>query len=141
MRLIHRVLALSMCLFSIGGWAQTSSTKTSGQFKTEPMPMPMNRQVNVDDHLHMLSEQFDLTKAQETRIKPVLEHYLRERQQIELNNKLSPDQKSARLHSGERTYHSKVRALLTADQKKKFDEIMGTNDETPAHPSKAQKKK
>lgn len=105
------------------------------------MPMPLNRQVNADDHLHMLSEQLNLTKAQQTRIKPILEQYLRQRQQIELSNKLSPDEKSAKLQSGERAYHSRIRALFTATQKKKFDDIMGTDDETAQHPSKAQKKK
>jgi len=141
MRFIQRVLVLAMCLFSVGLSAQTPSTKTSGQFKTEPMPMPMNRQVNVDDHLHMLSQQLNLTKAQEIRIKPILEHYLRERQQVELNNKLSADEKSARLQSGERASHSRIRAVLTPAQKKEFDEIMGTDDDTPPHRSKAQKKK
>jgi Spy/CpxP family protein refolding chaperone len=141
MRLIHRVLVLAMCTFAIGLWAQTPSTKTSGQFKTEPMPVPMNRQVNVDDHLHMLSEQLNLTKAQQTKVKPILERYLRQRQQIELNNKLSPDVKSARLQSSERSSNTKIRALLTPVQKKTFDDIMGTDDETAQRPSKAQKKK
>jgi hypothetical protein len=143
MRLIHRVVVLAMCTFSvsIGLWAQAPATKASGQVKTEPMPKPLNRSVNVDDHLHMLSQELNLSKAQQTRIKPILERYLRQREQIEVDNKLSPDVKSARLQSGERASHSKIRALLTADQKKTFDNIMGTDDDTTPHPSKAQKKK
>ncbi|HKT49317.1 MAG TPA: hypothetical protein VJV96_03420 [Candidatus Angelobacter sp.] len=142
MRLIHRILVLAMCTFSVGLWAQQSpSTKTSPQFKPEPMPMPLNRQVNADDHLQMLTQQLNLTKAQQAKIKPILEQYLRERHHIELSNKLSPDEKSARLQSGEHSSHSKIRALLTAAQKKKFDDIMGTNDETAQSPSKAQQKK
>lgn len=140
MRLIHKILVLTMCTLAVGLWAQAPSAKTTRTVKTEPMPMPLNRQVNADDHLHMLSEQLNLTKAQQTRIKPILEQYLRQRQQIELSNKFSPDEKSARLQSGERASHSRIRALLTPTQKKKFDDIMGTEDDTPP-PSKTQKKK
>lgn len=103
--------------------------------------MPLNRQVNADDHLHMLSEQLNLTKSQQTKIKPILEQYLRQRQQIELSNKLSPDEKSARLQSTERSSHSKIRALLTTAQKKTFDDIMGTDDDAAQPPSKAHKMK
>lgn len=141
MKSIYTLILLTMGAFSTGLWSQTPSAKTNGQFKTEPMPMPMNRQVNVNDHLHMLSQQLNLTKAQETRIKPILEHYLRERQQLELNNKISDDEKSARLQSGERASHSKIRAVLTPAQKKEFDDIMGTDDNRAQPPSKAQKKK
>jgi Spy/CpxP family protein refolding chaperone len=105
------------------------------------MPKPLNRQVNTDDHLHMLSQELDLTKAQQAKIKPILEHYLQQRQQIEMNNKLSVDEKSARLQSSERSSHSKMRALLTTAQKKTFDDMMGADDDTAQAPSKAQKKK
>jgi Spy/CpxP family protein refolding chaperone len=141
MRLIHRILVLAMCTFSVGLWAQAPSTKTSPQFKPEPMPMPLNRPVNADDHLHMLSQQLSLTKAQQAKIRPILEQYLRQRQEIELNEKFSPDEKSAKLQSSEHASHSRIRALLTATQKKKFDDIMGTSDVPPQHASTAKKQK
>lgn len=141
MKVIHRILVLVMCTLSVGVWAQAPSAKTPRVVKTEPMPMPLNRQVNADDHLHMLSEQLNLTKAQQTRIRPILEQYIRQRQEIELSNKLSPEQKSAKLQAGERSSHARIRALLTAAQKKRFDDIMGTDDETAQPPSKTHKKK
>jgi Spy/CpxP family protein refolding chaperone len=140
MRLIYRVILLLFCTLSIGMWAQMPATKSRSQHKTEPVPMPLNRPVNADDHLHMLSEQLNLTKAQQAKIRPILEKYLRQRQEIELNDKFSPDEKSARLQASQNSSYSRIRTLLTVPQKKKFNDIMGTDDETPQHPSTAKKK-
>jgi len=137
MRLTCTAFLFVMSVFSIGVWAQTPAATTSGQFKTEPMPKPMNRQVNVDDHLQMLSQEFDLTKAQQAKIRPILERYLQQRQQIELDSKLSPDAKSAKLQAGQHASYSKIRTLLTSTQKKKFDDVMGTTEDAAQHPSSA----
>jgi Spy/CpxP family protein refolding chaperone len=88
----------------------------------------------------MLSEQLNLTKAQQAKIRPILEKYLRQRQEIELNDKFSPDEKSARLRASQNSSYSRIRTLLTVPQKKKFNDIMGTDDETPQRPSAAKKK-
>lgn len=143
MRLTCTAFLFVMSVFSIGVWTQTHAATASGQFKTEPMPKPMNRKVNVDDHLQMLSQEFDLTKAQEAKIRPILERYLQQRQQIELDSKLSPDAKSAKLQAGQHASYSKIRTLLTSTQKKKFDDVMGTTEDAAQHPSsaKAHKKK
>lgn len=110
-------------------WAQQSPA----QFKVEPMPMPLNRQVNADDHLHMLTQQLNLTKPQQVKIRPILERYVKQRHAIMLNNKLSADAKSNQLHSSETAMHTKVRHLLTAEQKQKFDEIMGPPEPESTH--------
>jgi len=146
MTLIHKILVLAMCTLSVGLWAQTPSAKTAAaktkdQSRTETIAKPMNRQVNADDQLQMLSRQLDLTKAQQARIKPILEHNLQQMRQIEMNDKLSDDEKSARLQSSEHSSHSKIRALLTIAQKKRFDHIMGTDNGRSQPPSKAQKTK
>lgn len=110
-------------------WVQRSPA----QFKTEPMPMPLNRQVTADDHLHMLTQQLKLTKPEQTKIRPILEQYMKQRHAIMMSNKLSADAKSNKLQSSENAAHAKIRRLLSAEQKKEFDDIMGPPQPETTH--------
>ena len=125
---ISKVFCLALCTFATALWAQQAPPG----FKTEPMPMPLNRPVNADDHLYMLTEQLNLTHSQQTKIKPILEKYLKQRHAILLSKSLSQGAKSSKLISAEDASNARIRVLLSAEQKKKFDDLMGTS-EPPHH--------
>jgi Spy/CpxP family protein refolding chaperone len=124
---ISKFFPLAFCTLAMTLWAQQAPPG----FKVEPMPMPLNRPVNADDHLHMLNEQLNLTHPQQDKIRPILEKYLKQRQAILLSKSLSPDAKSNKLKGAEDAVHARIRVLLNTEQKKKFDDLMGTSE--PAH--------
>jgi Spy/CpxP family protein refolding chaperone len=124
---ISRFFPLALCTLSAALWAQQAPPG----FKVEPMPMPLNRPVNADDHLHMLTEQLNLTHPQQDKIRPILEKYLKQRHAILMSKSLSQDAKSNKLQIAEDAEHARIRPLLNAEQKKKFDDLMGTSE--PPH--------
>ena len=126
MKKMRNAVLFAICICSVSVWArQSPSTQSNRPHKVEPMPMPLNRQVTADDHLHMLTQQLNLTKPQQAKVRPILERYIRQRHAIMMNNKLSADAKSHQFQSSENAMHARVRRLLTAEQKGRFDEIMG----------------
>ncbi|MGE5324459.1 MAG: hypothetical protein ACM3SW_16450 [Actinomycetota bacterium] len=125
MKKIRNAVVFAIYMLSAVFWAQHSSAQAQRPLKVEPMPMPLNRQVTADDHLHMLTQQLNLTKPQQARVRPILKRYIQQRHAIMMSNKLSADAKSNKLQSSEQTMHAKVRRLLTAEQKETFDQIMG----------------
>jgi hypothetical protein len=110
-------------------WTQQAPARSG--FKIEPMPMPLNRPVNADDHLHMLTEQLNLSPAQQNKIRPVLEKYIKQRHAILMSKSLSPDAKSKQLKTAEDAAHLRTRVFLNAEQKKKFDDLMGISEPPP----------
>lgn len=136
MKKIRNAVLPAICMLSAVFWAQQSSPQTQGPFKIEPMPMPLNRQVTADDHLHMLTQQLNLTKAQQAKIRPILQRYIKQRHAIMMNNRLSADAKSHELQSSEDAMHVKVRRLLTSEQKGTFDDIMGPPAPETSHHAK-----
>lgn len=136
MKKTRNALLFATCMLSAVFCAQQPSPQSQGPFKIEPMPMPLNRQVTADDHLHMLTQQLNLTKPQQAKIRPILERYVKQRHAIVMNSKLSADAKSHELQSSEDAMHARVRRLLTSGQKATFDDIMGPPEPETAHPAK-----
>lgn len=126
---ISKLFLVAVLVLPASLWAQQAP---SG-FKVEPMPMPLNRPANADDHLQVLTEQLNLTHAQQDKIRPILEKYVKQRHAILLSKSLSQDAKSNKLQSAEDSTNSKIRVLLNTEQKKKFDDLMGTSE--PPHPA------
>ena len=135
---VSKLICLALCTVAATLWAQ----QTPSGFKVEPMPMPLNRPVNADDHLHMLTEQLHLTHPQRDKIRPILEKYLKQRHAILLSKSLSQDAKSKKLKMAEDANNARIRTLLSTGQKKKFDDLMGISEpphHTPAHARQAKK--
>ena len=136
---VSKLICLALCTVAATLWAQEAP---SG-FTVEPMPMPLNRPVNADDHLHMLTEQLNLTHPQQDKIRPILEKYLKQRHAILLSQSLSQDAKSKKLKVAEDANNTRIRTLLSTEQKKKFDDLMGTSEpphHIPAHHARQAKK-
>jgi Spy/CpxP family protein refolding chaperone len=139
MNKVSKFLGLALCGVAATLWAQ----QAPNGFKVEPMPMPLNRPVNADDHLHMLTEQLNLTHPQQDKIRPILEKYLKQRHAILLSKSLSQDAKSKKLKMAEDAHNARIRTVLSAEQKKKFDDLMGTSEpphHVPAHHARKAKK-
>ncbi len=78
---------------------------------------------SVDDQIKNLTEKLNLTDEQQSRIKPILED---QRQQVQAQMKspyLSPEDNRSALRRIQVTANTKIRELLTDEQKTKFDQM------------------
>jgi Spy/CpxP family protein refolding chaperone len=84
---------------------------------------PRRGMPSVDDQLKMLSDRLKLTADQQAKIKPVLEDQRTQMQALMKDDSLSQDDRRAKMRSVRDSTNSKIRDVLTDDQKKQFDEM------------------
>jgi hypothetical protein len=77
----------------------------------------------ADQHMKMLSERLNLTADQQTKIKPILEHMLAERQKIMQDTSLSNDAREQKEKALHEKASKQARKYLSDDQRKKLDEL------------------
>lgn len=69
------------------------------------------------------SKTLNLTADQQTKIKPILEDHRTQAQALMKDDSLSQDDKRTKMRSLRESTNSKIRDVLTDDQKKQFDEM------------------
>ncbi|MFT3783100.1 MAG: hypothetical protein QM790_13915 [Nibricoccus sp.] len=80
------------------------------------------------DGMKFYTENLDLTQAQQDQLKPIVEARRKELEAIRDDKSLERDAKFAKAGEVFKSYRPKIRALLTPEQQKKFDEL---KDEMP----------
>jgi len=107
------LLGLGMTAF-----AQDQSTGT-----TTPPPMhgPRGQMMNPDKQLEHLTTALNLTSDQQTQIKPILESQQQQMIQLHQDTSLSRDDKMAKAKSLHADTTTKIEAVLTPDQKQKYE--------------------
>ena len=75
------------------------------------------------DPLKMLTEKLGLTEAQQTQLKPILEARKKEMGAVREDKSLDKDARWAKVAEIFKAYQPKIRAILTPEQQKKFDEM------------------
>jgi Spy/CpxP family protein refolding chaperone len=97
--------------------AETPSPTSSSNAAQQP------QMSNADAHLRILSEKLDLSVSQQSKLRPILQNMLDERQRLMHDQTLSAEQRSEK----ERVLHEKAdreaRKFLSQEQKKKLDEL------------------
>jgi Spy/CpxP family protein refolding chaperone len=78
---------------------------------------------SVDDQVKMLSDRLNLTADQQTKIKPILEDQRTQAQALRKDDSLSDDDRRTKMRTLRESTNSKIRDVLTDDQKKQFDEM------------------
>jgi len=73
------------------------------------------------NRLKKLVEKLQLTDAQKTQIKPIMEKAAQDGIALRDDESLSKDDKRAKMMAIRKTSHDQIRALLTAEQQKTFD--------------------
>lgn len=75
------------------------------------------------DPMKMLTEKLSLTEAQQAQLKPILAEQKKEMDAVRADTSLEKDAKWAKAAEILKAYQPKIRAILTPDQQKKFDEM------------------
>jgi Spy/CpxP family protein refolding chaperone len=102
---------------------------TFAQEKDAPPPPPAGEHGGQHkggprmDPLKMLTEKLGLTEAQQAQIKPILDERKKEMDAVRADTSLERDAKMAKAAEIFKTYQPKIRALLTPEQQKKFDDM------------------
>ena len=127
MKAIRLLTLLAACLFAMAALAQQNPPAQSGgdQKQGGHGHMGMGPGMgNVDDHVKELTTKLNLTADQQTKVKAILEENHQQMQALMDDKSLSMDDKHAKMKSMHDSVHSKVRDILTDEQKPKFDAMV-----------------
>jgi hypothetical protein len=130
MKQIRQVILFAVCMLAVGLWAQQSQPAQTGEHHHH-MGMGQGKgmghghgMMNVDEHLQMLAQKLNLTDDQKTKIRPILEEHLKDRDAIMKDQSLSPDQKHAKMKESMDAAHAKIDPILSDQQKKQLAQMM-----------------
>ena len=100
---------------------------------------------SADQRLADLKKQVNLTKAQETKAKPIVEKYVSDRNEVNSDTTASKSDKNSKKDALRKQYNSDINAILTPDQQQKWaaakKEIFQPKQAAAASPSPSAKKK
>ena len=78
----------------------------------------------AEQRLQRMTQQLNLTEAQQQQIKPILENESQQMQALRGDTSLSQDDRRAKMMQIRQTSASQIKPILNADQQKQFDEMM-----------------
>jgi len=81
--------------------------------------------MNPDAQLEHMSTELNLTDAQKTKIKPILEDTSKQMQQLRQDSSLSEQDRRAKMQEIHQNALSQVRPILNAEQQKKLESMHG----------------
>jgi protein CpxP len=120
MKTIRKITLLAVCALAAAAFAQNApppqGAPPEGQGHRRGMP-------SVEDQVKHLTEQLSLTDDQQAKVKTIVEDTHSQMQTIMQDESASREDKMAKARTLHETAMGKVRELLTADQKKKFDDM------------------
>jgi Spy/CpxP family protein refolding chaperone len=76
---------------------------------------------NPDEQLAHMTKRYNLTADQQSQIKPILTAQQQQMQQLHSDSSMSRQDKMAKMQSMREDSKTKIEAVLTADQKSKFE--------------------
>jgi Spy/CpxP family protein refolding chaperone len=94
--------------------------------KPTPTPAPAvaatggKQTLTADQRLADLKKEVNLTKAQETKVKPIVDKYVADREAISNDKALAKTDKNSKKDTLRTQYNQDINAVLTPDQQKKW---------------------
>jgi Spy/CpxP family protein refolding chaperone len=113
MKSIKIALLLAVSMLAVGAFAQ----------QNPPPPGGGRGPQSVDDQLKNLTDKLNLSADQQAKIKPILEDTRSQMQKIRQDDSMSREDKMAKGRSLREAANSRIRDVLTDDQKKAFDDL------------------
>jgi periplasmic protein CpxP/Spy len=122
MRLTRTFVLLATSLLGAAAFAQQNPAPPPPSGGDQPQGQRRGMP-SVDDQIKMMSDRLNLTPDQQTKIKPILEDQRTQAQALRKDESLSDDDRRNKMRTLRESTNSKVRDILTEDQKKQFDEM------------------
>jgi len=120
--LIAMLLAMSMVAFGQSAPDAQGTQEGHGEGRGRGRGAGM---MNPDAQLEHMSTELNLTDAQKTKIKPILEDTSKQMQQLRQDSSLSEQDRRAKMQEIHQNAMSQVRPILNADQQKKLESMHG----------------
>jgi periplasmic protein CpxP/Spy len=114
---IFLMLAGGTAVFAQTGEGQGQG---SGQWGRGPGGAPPT----TEQRLQRMTQQLNLTEAQQSQIKPILENESTQMQALRADTSLSQDDRRAKMMEIRQASATQIKPILNADQQKQFDEMM-----------------
>ena len=119
------ILVLGLSLMSGVAFAQSSvTTETQDQSQSQ---MGKHRhgdgKQDMQQHIDKMATELNLTADQKTQGQGIMKDQMGQARSVRQDSSLSEDQKEAKLKELHESTHSKINAVLTPDQQKKFTEM------------------
>jgi Spy/CpxP family protein refolding chaperone len=124
MKIKHIVLGLS--LMTGLAFAQSGQTTTGTQDQNSTQMGKHHRgerHEEMQEHMNKVAMELNLTADQKTQVQSIMQDQMQQAKSIRQDSSLSEDQKEAKIKELHESAHSKINAVLTPDQQKKFAEI------------------
>jgi Spy/CpxP family protein refolding chaperone len=148
-----KITPLRSVTIALLAMAITSYPSITQAAKPSPTPAPTvatttGKQApeTADQRLAELKQQVNLTKAEETKVKPIVEKYVSDRNAITSDATLSKSDKNSKKDALRIKYNQDINAVLTPDQQQKWAAakkamFQPAKQTTAASPSPSPKKK
>ena len=121
MKLMRLTTLLAACLFAMAALAQQNPpAQASGDHKPGAHMGPGN----TDDLMKDLTTKLNLTTDQQSRVRAILDEHHQQAKATMDDQSMSKEDKHAKMKSMHDSVHSKVREVLTDEQKPKFDAMV-----------------
>jgi Spy/CpxP family protein refolding chaperone len=117
-----RSLAIgTLSMFALAALAQRTATTpgTSSQGGAEGSGMP-----SVEEQLKALTEKLDLTATQRAKVRPILRRLDAATEKLMRDERLSREERLAKVRPQRKQADKRIRALLNDDQTKKLDQYL-----------------
>ena len=122
MNWIRSLAVGTLLIFALAVLAQQTATKPSTSSKggaENAGAMP-----TVEEQLKVLAEKVDLTASQRAKVRPILQKLHDATEKLMQDERLSREERLAKVRLQRKQADKKIRALLNDDQKKKLDQYL-----------------
>ena len=105
-------------------FAQMGQEQGQGQGGGQWGRGPGGQPPTAEQRLQRMTQQLNLTGAQQEQIKPILENESTQMQALRDNTSLSQDDRRAKMMQIRQASAAQIKPILNADQQKQYDEMM-----------------
>lgn len=129
----HCLLALSLAALSYAA-APVAIAQDAGNTQAQPAPEHGRHHFDPARRAEMLGKQLSLTSDQQAKVLDILKSEQSEMKSLHSDTSLSREDRHSKMMDLHQTSNDQIRALLTPDQQKKFDEILSRHEHWGHHP-------
>lgn len=130
MRNIRSIFFVFTLILAIGALAQQPAVHDNAiQSQQTAEHAQQGHMATPEAQIRHLTEALGLSENQQTAVRAIIDDTHKQAETVRADNSLSPEDRKAKMRTLHESAHSKIRDILNADQKKKFDEMQTKMDQ------------
>lgn len=123
--------AAIMCAVLMGSAAMYAQDQAPPQGGGQQWGRGQGQPMTADQRLQRMTQQLNLTDAQQQQIKPILESETTQMDSLRQDTSLSQPDRMSKMMAIRQNSASQIKPILNADQQKKYDEMMSHRGRGP----------